>query len=125
MSRPGCAISDQGRTPSTIRVNPKKEKFMPYFMSSTFSFVLKNKGLDDLESINEAAKRLLKSGDLILVKRGRRFFYIQHSELRIDDIILNQHQQEQSELHNDVTVNYTDKLSNGNNTNNQQVNLRA
>ena len=98
---------------------------MTYFTSSTFLFVLKDKGLDDSESIAAATRRLLKTQELFLVKRGKRFFYIQPSELRVDDIIQNQHQQKQSERHNDVTFNYTDKSSNGNNMNNQQVNLGA
>jgi hypothetical protein len=61
---------------------------MPY-TSSAFSQILKNKGLDNLESINEATKRLLKTGELLLVKRDKRWFYIQPSELRDNDIIRN------------------------------------
>ncbi|MFH1227304.1 MAG: hypothetical protein V1701_05305 [Planctomycetota bacterium] len=92
------------------------------YPSSTFSYVLRNKGEDDKESIAVATQRLLKNKQLLLVKRNKRYYYIQPHEVKDSDVIQNQSQKESPEIQNNTEVNHSNKLSVDNNTSNQITN---
>ena len=94
---------------------------MSRFTSSTFSYVLRNKGEDGKESIATATQRMLKSKQLLLVKRKGRFFYIQPEELTESDVIQNQPQIELPKMQNNTEANSSNKLSVDNNMTNQLI----
>ncbi len=91
-----------------------------YCRSSCFLFVLENK--KEKESIAEATKRMMKKGQILVVKQNGRLFYVKPDELKEDDVIHDMGiQKGQPETQNNLVDNAPDKPPSANVSDNQTI----